>query len=134
MATFGVEAIRYFSNARAAGVSDAADLTYTFNRSNGFDSQLSSAGHSRGFYWANTDCWETDIRASDQGGDDVHWVDDVDIFWIETHGGHEADVPDADADAADPSAVVLGGHFGQQRVVELQPGLIRRIGDHEQEG
>lgn len=89
MAEFGVEAIRYFSNARAAGVSDAGDLTYTFNRSNGFDSQLRSAGHTRTFYWANDDVWETDIRDSDQGGDDAHWVDDVDLFWIETHGNHE---------------------------------------------
>ena len=91
MATFGVEGIRYFSNARAAGVSTAGDLTYTFNRANGFDNELRSAGHTRGFYWANTDCFETDIRDSNQGGDDANWVDDVDIFWIETHGNHEDD-------------------------------------------
>ena len=91
MATFGIEAIRYFSNARAAGVSTAGDLTYTFNRSNGFDSTLRSNGHARTFYWSNTDCWETDIRDSDQGGDDRNWVDNVDLFWIETHGNHEAD-------------------------------------------
>ena len=90
MATFGVEGIRYFSNARAAGI-DVSDLTYTFNRCNGFDDKLRAAGHTRAFYWANTDCWETDIRDSDQGGDDVHWVDNVDIFWIETHGNHTAD-------------------------------------------
>ena len=65
MARFGVEGIRYFSNARAAGVSTAGDLTYTFNRANGFDSKLRSAGHSRSFYWGNTDCWETDIRDTD---------------------------------------------------------------------
>ena len=91
MARFGVEGIRYFSNARAAGVTTAGDLTYTFNRCNGFDSELRAADHTRAFYWANTDCFETDIRDSDQGGDDVNWVDDVDIFWIETHGGHTGD-------------------------------------------
>ncbi|MCZ8360877.1 MAG: DUF6345 domain-containing protein [Microcystis sp. LE19-388.1G] len=90
MATFGVEGIRYFSNARAAGIS-VSDLTYTFNRCNGFDSKLQSAGHTRAFYFANTNCWETDIRDSDRGGDDVHWVDNVDIFWIETHGNHTTD-------------------------------------------
>ena len=87
MATFGVEGIRYFPHARAAGI-DVSDLTYTFNRCNGFDSELRSAGHTRAFYHANTDCWETDIRDSDKGGDDVHWVDNVDIFWIETHGNN----------------------------------------------
>src|SRR3954467_894262 len=91
MARFGVEAIRYFSNARAAGVSTAGDLTYTFNRSNGFDSKMRSAGLGRAFYFSNTDCWETDIRDTDQGGDDRDFVDNVDIFWIETHGNHEAD-------------------------------------------
>ena len=91
MARFAIEAIRYFSRARAAGVSTAGDLTYTFNRSNGFDAKLRSAGHTRAFYWANTDCWENDIGDADQGGGDRNWVDDVDLFWLETHGGHEED-------------------------------------------
>ena len=47
MARFGVEAIRYFSHARAAHVSTAGDLTYTFNRSNGLDNKLRGAGHTR---------------------------------------------------------------------------------------
>ena len=74
MATFGVEGVRYVSNARAAGVTTAGDLIYTFNRANGFDSELRAAGHIRRFYRANTDCWETDIRDTDQGGDDRNWV------------------------------------------------------------
>ena len=28
---------------------------------------------------------------TDQGGNDGNWVDDVDLFWIETHGNSEAD-------------------------------------------
>ena len=68
MASFGVEGIRYFNHARAAGVSTAGDLTYTFNRANGIDSKLRSRGHTRAFYWANTNCWETDIRDTDKGG------------------------------------------------------------------
>ena len=47
MARFGVEGIRYFNHARAAGVSTAGDLTYTFNRCNGIDQKLRSAGHTR---------------------------------------------------------------------------------------
>jgi hypothetical protein len=91
MASFGIEGIRYFANARANGVSTAEDLTYTFNICNGLDERLRSAGHIRRFYWANQNCWETDIRDTDQGGDDVNWVDDVDLFFITTHGNHESD-------------------------------------------
>ena len=47
MANFGLEGIRYFSNARAAGVSTAGDLTYTFNRCNEFNNELSSSGHTQ---------------------------------------------------------------------------------------
>ena len=91
MATYGVEAIRHFGNARANGVSTAEDLTYTFNRSNGFNSNLASAGHGQAFYWADQNCWENDIQDTDSGGDDRNWVDNVDIFWIETHGNHTSD-------------------------------------------
>lgn len=56
MASFGVEGIGYFNHARAAGVSTAGDLTYTFNRANGIDAKLRSAGHARAFYFANTNC------------------------------------------------------------------------------
>lgn len=91
MARYGIEGIRHFGNARAAGVSTAGDLTYTFNRCNGFNEQLGDAGHSCEFYWGETDCWETDIRDVNQGGDDINWVDAVDIFWIDTHGNHTAD-------------------------------------------
>ena len=91
MVSFGIDAIRYFGNARSAGVSTAEDLSYTFNRANGFDSKLRSAGHTKSFYWANTDCWETDIRDSDKGGDDRSYVDNVDLFWIETHGNRTSD-------------------------------------------
>jgi hypothetical protein len=90
MARFGVEGIRYFGHARAAGISTAGDLTYTFNRCNGLDQKLRSAGHNRAFYYSNTSCWETDIRDNDQGGSDKAFADDVDLFWIETHGGHDA--------------------------------------------
>jgi len=91
MASFGVEGIRTFANARANGVSTASDLTYTFNICNGIDDKLRSAGHMRAFYWSERDCWETDIRDQDQGGDDTDWVDNVDLFFINTHGTHMDD-------------------------------------------
>jgi len=87
MASFGIDAIRYFANARAAGF-DVHDLSYTFNRSNGLSSKLRNSGHQCKFYWGNTDCWETDLRDADQGGDDTTYTDSVDLMWIETHGNH----------------------------------------------
>jgi len=89
MASFGIEAVRTVANARAAGVTTAGDLTYTFNRANGFDSELRAAGHTRNFYWSETDCWEDDIRDANQGGDDQDWADDVDLLWIEGHGSRD---------------------------------------------
>lgn len=82
MAIFSRERIRDFSNARAnaSPPPSAADLTYTFNRYNGFDNKLRSAGYTRVFYWEDGDCYETDIRDSDQGRVDASWVDAVDIF------------------------------------------------------
>lgn len=91
MATYGIEAIRHFGNARANNVSTAGDLTYTFNRSNGFNSELSSGGHTQSFYFSEQNVWENDIQDVGAGGDDRNWVDKVDIFWIETHGNHTSD-------------------------------------------
>ena len=51
MASFGIEGVRHFSHARAAGVG-AEDLTYVFNNCNGMDNALRSAGHSRAFYFS----------------------------------------------------------------------------------
>jgi hypothetical protein len=88
MATFGIEGIRHFSHLRASGEAEKADdLTYTFNICNGLDDQLRDAGHTRAFYWAETDCWEKDLRDSSLGGIDRDWADNVDLFFILTHGG-----------------------------------------------
>jgi hypothetical protein len=92
MAEFGIEAIRHFSNARAAGYG-ASDLTYTFNRSNGFRNKLRNAGHTQTFYWTETNCFETDFRDTSQGGHDNDAVDKVDIVWFETHGNNTANGP-----------------------------------------
>jgi len=90
MATFGIEGIRYFSNLRATGlVSKAEDLTYVFNICNGLDRELRDRGHTRRFYWANRDCWENDLHSSSMGGADDDWADDVDLFFILTHGNNQ---------------------------------------------
>jgi hypothetical protein len=91
MASFGIEGIRYFPNLRATGlVTKAEDLTYVFNICNGLDRELRNAGHTRRFYWANRDCWEIDLHSSGLGGADDDWADDVDLFFILTHGNNDA--------------------------------------------
>lgn len=90
MASFDIEGVRHFSHLRAAGKGTFGDLTYTFNRGNGLDAKLRSAGHNRAFYFTETSCWESDIRDTNQGGgSDNLFADKVDLFWIETHGTHD---------------------------------------------
>ncbi|MBK8799387.1 MAG: hypothetical protein IPM07_25195 [Anaerolineales bacterium] len=89
MATFGIEGIRYFDKLRAAGYA-ASDLRYVFNVCNGLLRKLESRGHTKTFYYANDDCWETDIRSSFQGGGDNDYADNVDLFFIYTHGNHDS--------------------------------------------
>lgn len=92
MATYGIEAIRYFDKVRTAlNKPELIDLIYTFDRSGGFDAKLRSAGHSLTFYLTNDYCQETDIRSADLGGEDRKYVDNVDICWFETHGEHTLD-------------------------------------------
>src|SRR5262245_14308878 len=91
MARYGIEGIRYFGNFRAAGYG-AEDLTYVFNVCNGLDESLRDAGHTQGFYWANTDCWEIDLRSATMGGIDDDWSDAVDLFFLYTHGTTEEGV------------------------------------------
>ena len=49
------------------------------------------------------------------------------------YASREPEVPDADADAADPAAVLVRADLGEQRVVEDQPRLEADDRDHEQE-
>jgi hypothetical protein len=89
MASFGIEGIRHFSHLRSSGtVSKAEDLTYVFNICNGLDRELRNAGHVRRFYWAETDCWEIDMQDISLSGIDDDMADDVDLFFILTHGTH----------------------------------------------
>jgi Family of unknown function (DUF6345) len=94
MASFGIEGIRHFSHLRASGMfseeekKKIGDLTYVFNICNGLDEALQDEGHTRAFYWSETDCWEIDMRDDSQGGIDNEFVDAVDLFFINTHGGN----------------------------------------------
>lgn len=89
MAIFGVEGMRIFAVYRANNPgSKTSDMTYTYNVTNGLDEALREGGHRRGFYWAGNDVWEKDMRDVDVGGLDNVYADNVDLFFIITHGGH----------------------------------------------
>lgn len=88
MATFGIEGIRHFSHARAAGW-DVSDAWFSFNICNGLDKRLRKKGHNRSFYWGETNCWEIDIKDQTKGGIDSSMADGVDLFFICTHGGNK---------------------------------------------
>jgi hypothetical protein len=94
-AHFGIEGLRYFDRAVAeggivltGGKGKFGELPYTYDICNGLESRLSQAGHVQEFYWLNDDCWEIDLRSATQGGIDSSYSDNVDLFFILTHGGY----------------------------------------------
>jgi len=89
-AQVGVEGVKRFPNYNAAHADDLSTLPYTFNICNGVWDELST-GHARDFYWAYTDCWEKDIRAASEGGLDSSFADNVDLFFLATHGNNWGD-------------------------------------------
>jgi hypothetical protein len=90
---FGVEGIRYFDQFRANNPgSSVADLTYTYNVTNGVYNKLRDAGYPNNFYWAGGDAWELDLHKEEDGGLDSSMADDVDLFFIETHGRNDSGI------------------------------------------
>jgi len=86
-ASIGVEGVKYFSNHNAALGEDLDTLSYTFNLCNGVWNKLNT-GDSRNFYFGRTDCWEQDLRDVGQGGLDSSYGDNVDLFFLCTHGNN----------------------------------------------
>jgi hypothetical protein len=62
------------------------DLKYVYNVTNGVWGL--SRGLSDDFYFVQDGCWEKDLRSYAIGGLDNIYADDVDLFFIETHGNH----------------------------------------------
>lgn len=88
MAVFGIEGTRIFKVYRDNHPgSKLADMTYTYNVTNGLDEALRDGGHRLGFYWAGINSWEIDLRDYNQNGLDDVYADTVDLFFIITHGG-----------------------------------------------
>jgi hypothetical protein len=76
------------------------DSSYTFNICNGFFNVLSKRGHNIKFYHGGDDCWESHLRdeslnlaGGSAGGSDYKWADDVDLFFICTHGYNQSGTP-----------------------------------------
>ena len=89
-ADIGVEGVKYFSNHNAALGEHLATLSYTFTICNGVWDKLNT-GDPHNFYWGRTDCWEKDLRDVAQGGLDVYCADNVDLFFLATHGNNTGD-------------------------------------------
>ena len=88
MVTFGIELIQNFSKARKNGIK-LADLSGTITICDKFDKVLRKARHIRDFYYFDDTCEEKDLRATEFNGIDNSVADNVDLFFISTHGSHD---------------------------------------------
>ncbi|MGI0031457.1 MAG: DUF6345 domain-containing protein [Nitrososphaeraceae archaeon] len=88
MVTFGIELIQNFSKSRKNGIkiTDRPGAVVICDK---FDKVLRKARHMRDFYYLDDTCEEKDIRATEFNGTDNSVVDNVDLFFISTHGGHD---------------------------------------------
>ena len=96
MITFGIEGIRYFDEVNKTGnivKGKAIELGYTFNVCNGLHHKLLKAGHNDKFYHGDKECWAIHLNDASlkAGGIDDKWADDVDLFFIATHGNNDKD-------------------------------------------
>jgi len=89
-AEVGVEGVKYFSHHNSALGESLHTLSYTFNITNGVWNRL-NGGTARDFYFSRADCWEVDLRDSAQGGVDSSFADNVDLFFLCTHGNNTGD-------------------------------------------
>lgn len=66
-------------------------LSYCDETSVGFLNGMTSRGHRGVFNWGNGNAWAQDFLDVSLGGDDVHWVDNVDIAHFSSHGSTGSD-------------------------------------------
>jgi len=89
MAIFGIEVITKFDKYREFSGKPSIDLPYGINKANGLLKKLREAGHYKRFYkTVDSDCHEIDLRDKSFGGSDDKWAENVDLFFIDTHGGN----------------------------------------------
>lgn len=80
MAELGVEWINDYDHLNT--------LTHEHTDAGGFYDELTiHDGWTGDFNWGNANAWASDFISKDAGGDDVHWVDEVDIAYFTGHGG-----------------------------------------------
>jgi hypothetical protein len=81
--TFSVSRLDAGTETPAAGECNAAANA----SADGFRSELASHAVPIQFDWRGNNAWEADFKdPSRSGGDDSHWIDDVDIAWLTGHG------------------------------------------------
>lgn len=86
-ADIGVEAVKYFSHFNDTLDRSLNTLYYSFDVSDGLWEGLNT-GEAHNFYFTRGNCWEKDLREVGQGGWDHLYGDNVDLFFIITHGGN----------------------------------------------
>jgi hypothetical protein len=91
--TFGIEGISRYDDARknVKGWEKLEDFRpgFVFEVCDDLDKGLRKYGHTRKFNFREKGCSEQDIRDITFKGADYHWADDVDLFFISTHGGND---------------------------------------------
>lgn len=98
MITFGIQGIRYYNEVNKEPhllKEKATENWWTWNICNGLHYKLLKAGHSEKFYDGDKDCWAIHLNdpSLKAGGIDDNHADDVDLFFIYTHGNKYNDKP-----------------------------------------
>ena len=91
MAKIGIEYIENFAAVRAAGVISGGgeDLTYVSDVAEGLREALECKGHTTTVSSIGTGVFEKHLRAQSLGGIDQEVADNVDLFFIATHGKYD---------------------------------------------
>ena len=85
------------------------DLSSPNDTAQRFSSYLAAGGYAWIFDWGNQDCWESDYKRHDLGGQNNAWIDATDIFMHCSHGSDNmlwlarTDQQDTDVTASDIS-------------------------------
>lgn len=117
MVFVGIEGIRYFDKIRKVYQSPD-DSKYAYTITNGFYEKLLKIGHRIYFYLDGDKSCERQIRSQlftgEKGlnpGDDFNWVDNVDLFFICTHGTNYGGRPSLKYNLEKDSFRAFGEHW-----------------------
>ena len=88
MIYFGIEYITKFTNYNKTAKDPVNEIYQMISIGDGLDAGLEKYKHTRQFHKFETDCAEIDIRDVSFKGYDNYFADNVDLFFIGTHGNN----------------------------------------------